>query len=153
MRWIRCRRCFRPAAISRGRRTLDLGRVLAHLGVEESAETRVRVVAMALQAAWHYRLSVAMGGDPHVPPAGCMEQAVLNTEYASGTLRELVRVPGMPDEAQRLAASASLWIATASWLIPTETVGPALRLRAVAFEVMRRLTCLRRPPGRNRPAT
>ena len=107
---------------------------------------------MALEAARHYGLGVAMGGDPHVPPAGRMEQAVLNLECASGTLLELVRVPGVPDEAHRLAAVASVWIAAARSLIPRETAGQALRLKAVASEVVRRLPGLRRPPGRHRPA-
>jgi hypothetical protein len=144
-----------PGCQLQGRRTLhlDLDRVLAHLGVEESGETRVGVVVMALEAARHYGLSVAMGGDPHVPPAGRMEQAVLNLECASGTLLELVQVPGVPGEAQRLAATASPWIAAASSLIPAATVGQALRLRAVACAVARRLAGLRRSPGRRSPAT
>jgi hypothetical protein len=144
-----------PGCRLQGRRTLDLDldRVLAHLTIEDSVETRVGVVTMALQAARHYGLSIAMGGDPHVPPAGRLEQVVLNLDCASATLLELVRVPGVPAEAQRLAATASVWIAAASSLIPGETAGQALGLRAVAWEVVRRLTRLRRRPGRRHPAT
>jgi hypothetical protein len=144
-----------PGCQLQGRRTLhlDLDHVLANLGVEDSAATRVGAVAAALQTARHFGLSVAMGGDPHVPPAGHMEQAVLNLECASGTLLELVRVPGTPDEAKRLAAVTSLWIAAASALIPGETFGQVRGLRTVAWDVVRRLTGLRRPPGRRHPIT
>lgn len=86
-----------------------------------------------------------MDGDPNVPPAGRMEQAVLNLDCASATLLELARVPGVPDEARRIAATASLWIAAASALILGETTGQALALRVVAWDVVRRLTSLRRP--------
>jgi hypothetical protein len=144
-----------PGCQLQGRRTLhlDLDRVFAHLGVADSSAARVDVVVMALEAARHFGLGVAMGGDPHLPPAGRLEQAVLNLDCATATLLELARVPDVPDEARRIAATVSLWISAASALIPGETAGQALGLRAVAWDVVRRLTRLGRPPGRRRPAT
>jgi hypothetical protein len=144
-----------PGCQLQGRRTLhlDLDHILAQLGLADSSATRVDVVVMALEAARYFGLGVAMGGDPHVPPPGHMERAVLNLDCASTTLLELARVPGVPDEARRIAATASVWIAAASALIPGETAGRALGLRAIAWDVMRRLTRIGRPPGRRHPST
>jgi hypothetical protein len=82
-------------------------------------------VVRALDAARHYGLSVTLGGDPQNSPAGRVDQAALDS--ASGALLELAGVPGLPDEAWRLAALASLWIAAARSLIPGQAVVDAMR--------------------------
>jgi hypothetical protein len=82
-------------------------------------------VVLALDAARYYGLSVTLGGDPRIPPAGRADQAALDS--ASGAPLELAGVPGLPDEAWRLAALASLWIAAARSLIPGQAVLDAMR--------------------------
>jgi hypothetical protein len=115
-----------PGCSLRGRTLhLDLDLDLAWRGAEERPDSRVGDVIHALDAARYYGLSVTLGGDPQTSPARRIEQAALDS--ASGALLELAGVPGLPDEAWRLAALASLWIAAARSLIPGQAVLDAMR--------------------------
>ena len=122
-----------PGCSLRGR-TLHLDLALAGLGAEERPDSRVGAVVLALDAARYHGLSVTLGGDPQVSSAGRVDPAAL--DRASGALLELSAVTGLPDEAWRLAALASLWIAAARSLIPGEAV----------LDAMRRLTADVPPP-------
>ena len=86
-----------------------------------------------------HRAKLRMDSPPPLLPPGCRLQG-----------RRTLHL-----DLDRLLAhlSASVRIATASSLIPAETAGQALRLMAVAREVVRRLTRRRRPPGRHPSAT
>jgi hypothetical protein len=113
-----------PGCSLRGR-TLHLDLDPARPAAEEGPDSRVGDVILALDAARHYGLSVTLGGDPEAVPAGRVDQAALDS--ASGALLELAAVPGLPDEAWRLAALASLWVAAARSLIPGQAVLDAMR--------------------------
>jgi hypothetical protein len=113
-----------PGCSLRGR-TLHLDLDLARRGAEEKPDSRVGDVVRALDAARHYGLSVTLSDDPQTSAAGRVDQAALDS--ASGALLDLAGVPGLPDEAWRLAALASLWIAAARSLIPGEAVLDAMR--------------------------
>jgi hypothetical protein len=111
-----------PSCSLRGR-TLHLD--FACLAVKQRPDSPVSAVVRALDAARYYGLSVTLGGDPQTSPAGRVDQAALDS--ASGALLELAGVSGLPDEAWRLAALASLWIAAARSLIPGQAVLDAMR--------------------------
>jgi hypothetical protein len=113
-----------PGCSLRGR-TLHLDLDLARPGAEERPDSRVGDVIRALDAARYYGLSVSLGDDPQTSSAGRVDQAALDS--ASGALLELAGVPGLPDEAWRLAALASLWVAAARSLIPGQAVLDAMR--------------------------
>lgn len=113
-----------PGCSLRGR-TLDLDFDLASIGAKERPDSGVGAVVLALDAARHYGFSVTLGSDPQTWPAGGVDQAALDS--ASGALLELAAVPGLPDEAWRLAALALLWIAAARSLIPGQAVLDAMR--------------------------
>jgi hypothetical protein len=123
-----------PRGCSLRGRTLHLDLDPARPGAEERPDSRVGDVVLALDAARQYGLSVTLGGDPEAVPAGRVDQAALDS--ASGALLDLAGVPGLPDEAWRLAALASLWVAAARSLIPGQAV----------LDAMRRLTANVPPP-------
>jgi hypothetical protein len=117
-----------PGCSLRGR-TLHLDLDPADRVAEKRLDSHVGAVVRALDAARYYELSVTLGGDPQTSPAGRLDQPAL--DCASGALLELAGVPGLPNEAWRLAAVASLWIAAARSLIPGEAVlGATRRLTA-----------------------